>query len=92
MYDVSYKEEYEHMNQTILHGNVMNTSLIITEGSYDDIYADDSTCHGYYIIILMVKLFLPVKWYVKDLFFSININYRYYYCKINKPNEKIIHI
>ena len=29
----------------------MNTSLIFTEGIYGDIDADDSSCHGYYIII-----------------------------------------
>ena len=38
------------MNQNILDGNVMNMSLIVTEGDYVDIDADDSTCHGYYII------------------------------------------
>ena len=29
---------------------VMNMSLVITEGNYGDIYADDSSCHVYYII------------------------------------------
>ena len=28
----------------------MNMYLIITEGKYGAIYADDSSCHGYYII------------------------------------------
>ena len=28
----------------------MNMSLIITEGNCGDIYADDSACHGSYII------------------------------------------
>ena len=43
--------ECKCMNGTILDGNVMNMSLIIIEGDYDDINDDDSTWHGYYIII-----------------------------------------
>ena len=43
--------EYKHINQNIFDGNVMNMSLIIIEGDYDDINDDDSTWHGYYIII-----------------------------------------
>ena len=43
-------EYYEHINRNILDGNVMNMSLIITEGNYGDIYSDYSTCHGNYII------------------------------------------
>ena len=42
--------EYECINRTILDGNVVNMSLVITEGNYGDIEADDSTFHGYYII------------------------------------------
>ena len=38
------------MNQTILDDNVMNMSLIITEGKYGAIDAYDSSCNGYYII------------------------------------------
>ena len=34
----------------ILDGNVMNMSLIIMEGKYGAIDADDPPCHGYYII------------------------------------------
>ena len=58
----------------------MNMSLIILEDTYGDIDADYYSCHGYYIIqfpflhipfkqtlVLMVKLFLPVEWYVKEL-------------------------
>ena len=33
------------MNQTIINGNVMKISLIITEGNYGAIDGDDSTCH-----------------------------------------------
>ena len=49
--DGKYEEEYKHINQTILDGNVMNTSLIIIEGDYGAIDDDDSTCHCYHIII-----------------------------------------
>ena len=49
--DGKYEEEYKHINQTILDGNVMNTSLIIIEGDYGAIDDDDSTCHCYNIII-----------------------------------------
>ena len=48
--DETEEEYYEHMNRTILDGNVMNMSLIIMEGNYGAIDADDSSCHGYYII------------------------------------------
>ena len=47
---VTDEEDYEHTNQTILDGIVMNMSLIIMEGNYIDIDADDFTCHGYYNI------------------------------------------
>ena len=49
-HNVTYEKGYKHINQTILDGNLMNTYLIIMEGKYYDINADDSTCHGYYII------------------------------------------
>ena len=49
--DGKYEEEYKQINQTILDGNVMNTSLIIIEGDYGAIDDDDSTCHCYHIII-----------------------------------------
>ena len=45
------KKIKKQINQTILDGNVMNMSLIITEGNYGAIDSDDSTCHGFYIII-----------------------------------------
>ena len=38
------------MNRTIIEGNVMNMSLIITKGNYGAIDADNSSCNGYYII------------------------------------------
>ena len=44
------EEYYENINRTILDGNVMNMSLIITEGKYGAIDTDDYSCHGYYII------------------------------------------
>ena len=34
------------MNQNILDGNFMNMPLIIMEGNYGDIDADNSTFHG----------------------------------------------
>ena len=43
--------DYECINITILGGNVMNMSLIITKGSYGDIDSDNTSWHGYYIII-----------------------------------------
>ena len=43
--------KYECINITILDGNVMNTSLIINKVNYGAIDADDTLCHGYYIII-----------------------------------------
>ena len=44
------EENHEHINQTILDGNVMNMSLIIKKVNYGAIDTDDSACHGYYII------------------------------------------
>ena len=37
-----YEEDYEHTNQNILIGNVMNMSLIIMEGEYGAIDTDYS--------------------------------------------------
>ena len=48
--DGSYEEYYEHINLTIIYGNMMNMSLIIMEGKYSAIGADASSCYGYYII------------------------------------------
>ena len=50
MDDVTYEEDCERINQTILGGIVMDMSLIIIEGKYGAIDADDSSCNGYYII------------------------------------------
>ena len=44
------EEEYEHKIRTIIDGDLMNMSLIITEGNYCAIDADGSKCNGYYII------------------------------------------
>ena len=40
--DGTDEEIYKHINQKILDGNVMNMSLIITEGKYGAIDTDDS--------------------------------------------------
>ena len=45
------EEEYESINRTIPDVNEMSMYLIVVEGMYCAIDADDSTCHGYYIII-----------------------------------------
>ena len=50
IYDVTDNVEYECINRTILDGNVMKMSLIITEVNYDAVDADDSACNGYNII------------------------------------------
>ena len=44
--DGTYEYDYEHINRTTLDGNVMNMYLIIMEGKYGAIDADDSLCHG----------------------------------------------
>ena len=49
---VTNNVEYECINITILDGNVMKISLIITEVNYGDIDDNDSACHGYNIIRL----------------------------------------
>ena len=48
--DGTYEDNYEHIIQTILDGNVMNMSLIIMEDKYIAIDSYDSSCHGYNII------------------------------------------
>ena len=50
LYDVKDEEYYKHINITILDGNVMNVYLIVMEGNYGSIDADDCLWHGYYII------------------------------------------
>ena len=42
---------HEQINQTIIDRNDMWMYLIIIEGNYGAIDADDYTCHVYYIII-----------------------------------------
>ena len=44
-------------SQTIIEGDVMNIYLIIMEGNYGAIDADDSTCHGYYVIRLSSSIY-----------------------------------
>ena len=46
----TYEKYYNHINLAIIDGNVINVSLINAEGKYGAIDADDSSCHGYYII------------------------------------------
>ena len=48
--DGTDEEYHEKNNRNILDGNVMNISLIITDGKYGAIDTGDSPCHGYYII------------------------------------------
>ena len=60
-YDGKYEEEYKQMNQTIIDGNVMNMSLIIIEGNYGAIDADDSTCYGYYYHIFFISIYHPIR-------------------------------
>ena len=48
--DGKYGEYYENINQTVIHGNVVNISLIITKVKYGALDTDDSSCHGCYII------------------------------------------
>ena len=48
--DGTGEENYKHINRIILDFNVMKMSLIIVEGKYGAISADDSSCYVYYII------------------------------------------
>ena len=88
------EEYYEHINQTILNGNVMNISVIIMEVDYGAIGADDSSCHGYYIIIFYsysytLQEVLSIDDQVissgemisEETCFPMNINYCYYVLK-----------
>ena len=43
--------EYDNINRTLLDGNVTNMSLIFSKGNYGATDEDDTSCHGYYIII-----------------------------------------
>ena len=42
IYDRTYEEYYKHIDQTILYGDAMNMYLVIMEGGYGAIDADDS--------------------------------------------------
>ena len=48
---------YEFRNITIIEGNGMNMYLIIPNGNYGAIDADNSSCHGYYIIRFSSSLY-----------------------------------
>ena len=53
LYDITYDMEYKRVIRSRLNVHVMDTSFIITEGNYGSIGAEDSACHGYYIIIII---------------------------------------
>ena len=38
------------ITKTLIDGKLIIVSLIIVDGNYGYIYANDSTCHGYYIV------------------------------------------
>ena len=94
--------EYERVNRTILHGNVMNMPFIIIEEKYGAIDANDSACHGYYIIRFSSSTYtlledLSIDGQVISLgemvfkgtyYFPININYHYYVPPKYKCNKK----
>ena len=46
LYDGTEIVEYDYTNRTILDGNVMIMSFIITKGNYEAIDADDTSYHG----------------------------------------------
>ena len=82
----------------------MNISLIIMEGKYDDIGADDFSCHGYYIIkfylspytlqtdLIIYGQFIPSGEMVceGDYLFQININSHYYFLQKTKSIYTIV--
>ena len=90
--DGTDKEMYKHVNRTILDSNVMNMSLIITEGKYGAIDTDEYSYHGYYIIrfysfTYTLQADLSIYGQVissgemvckGNYFFSINSNSQYY--------------
>ena len=80
LYDGTDNVDFECINRTILDGNFIKMSLIVTEINHGAIDADDSeftvTILSYFlhlripfkkILIYMVKSFLLVKWYVKEI-------------------------
>ena len=64
----TYTVEYEFINRTILDGNVMNIYLVILKGNYGAIDADDTSCHGYYIILYSSSPYTLQE----DLIFMVN--------------------
>ena len=100
------EEDYEHINWTILDVNVMNISLGIIEGNYGAIDADDSSCHGYYIIKFSSSLYtLQAEFIIYgqvissggmvcegNYFFMIDINYHYCVLQKNKYINTIVYI
>ena len=80
----------------------MNISMIISEGNYGVIYADDYAFHGYYNITFFTSPYtlqadlsiydqaISFGEMVHEGFFSININFHYYVCKkkLNKCISK----
>ena len=84
----------------------MNMSLIIMEGNHGDIDADDSTCHGYYIIKFSLcpytlQAYLSIDGQVifssemvceGSYLFCININSRYYVLQKKIKIQTIVYI
>ena len=80
----------------------MFISLIINEGKYGNIDADDTKCHGYYIIkfysstyTLQPDLIIDDKVIfsgevLREVTFLININSHYYALQNNKSNNTIV--
>ena len=48
IYDVTYDIEYKQINRIIIDSNVTDMLLIICKGKFGDIYAYNTSCHGYY--------------------------------------------
>ena len=82
LYDGTDNVEYEFIHRTIIDGNVINMSLIITEVRYVTIDANDYAFHGYYVITfssfpynlqldfnIYGQVFIMVKLYVKNNMF-----------------------
>ena len=93
--DGTDEEYYEHINRTIIDGNVMNIYLIIMEGKYGAIGTDYYSFHGYYIIkfssspyTLQEELIIDGQVisygemvYERTYLFPLDINSRYYFYK-----------
>ena len=100
--DGTDEEHYKLINQTILDGNVMNIYLVVMVRKYGAIDADDSSCHGYYIIkfssspytvqadlSIVVQVISYVEMVCEEPYlFPININLHYYV--IQKQNQEHI--